>query len=342
MRLAGPAFLLLVAASARASSISDQISAGTSQATPQNPRAGSVSNLLRASMDLGEQWTLSADAQITLEEPTPAPPGAAAGFQDRGGTVTDFSASLDWDVTDNWTVGGTLGISPQSTTGIVAPVTVIDPSTGRQANADGLIRVVNSSGYVELVAGYDTAGESSLEWSFMAGISLNRFETRQRLEQAQLASGRVITLNQLRTSGELRSARLSGGITATLFTDTDVTLNGDYYGYADDPAGVGYFSIAGPTRNFSSGAGVPIAPLHYLIRPELLHRFGDFSLRLWAQAGRYMPGTGQTTAGVGLKGQYKLTRSFKMWASASGQNDVDSSSQSSKSGTFALGTTYRF
>ena len=339
MRLAGPAFLLLVAASARASSISDQISAGTSQATPQNPRAGSVSNLLRASMDLGEQWTLSADAQITLEEPTPAPPGAAAGFQDRGGTVTDFSASLDWDVTDNWTVGGTLGISPQSTTGIVAPVTVIDPSTGRQANADGLIRVVNSSGYVELVAGYDTAGESSLEWSFMAGISLNRFETRQRLEQAQLASGRVITLNQLRTSGELRSARLSGGITATLFTDTDVTLNGDYYGYADDPANVGLFSTAAVGR---FGAGAPIAPLRYLVRPEVAHRFGAFSLKGWAQVGRYVPEAGQGTAAIGGKAQYKFSRSFRLWVSASGQRDEDASVAVSRTGILALGAAYRF
>jgi len=342
MRLAGCASALLVAAAARASSISDQITVGATQATAQNPRAGSISNLLRGTFEPGERWAFTADAQITFEEPSGGPSGTPVSFQEQGGMVTDFSASVDWEATDNWTLGGTVGFSPRSTTSTVAAVTVIDPSTGRPANAEGLIRVTNDSAYAELLAGYDTAGDSSLEWSFTAAVALNRFETLQRLEAAQLDRGRLIMVNEVRASAELRSARLSGGATATLFTDTDVSLNLDYYAYADDPTKVGYFSVGGAARTGSAGAGVPIAPLHYLLRPEVAHRFGDFSLKLWGQAGRYMPGTGQGTSGAGLKVQYRFARWFRVWATLSGQKDVDSSRQSTLSGTFTLGAAYRF
>lgn len=342
MRVAGLAFALLVAAAANASSVSDQVTVGSTKATAQALRAGSISNLLRGSLDLGERWTFGADAQITFQEAIPGPSGTPISFQEGGGMVADFSASVDWEATDNWTLGGTIGFSPRSTTSTVAPVTVIDPSTGRPANAEGLLRVANESAYAEMLAGYDTAGDSNLEWSFTGAVALNRFETLQRLETAQLDGGRLIFVNEVRDSAELRSARLSGAATATLFTDTDLGLNLDYYAYADDPRTVGYFSVGGVARSGTVGAGIPIAPLRYLLRPEVAHRFGDFSLKLWAQAGHYMPGTGQGTTGAGLKAQYRLTRWFRMWASVSGQKDVDPSGQSTLSGTFTAGAGYRF
>ncbi|MFL5312640.1 MAG: hypothetical protein ACJ79H_19570 [Myxococcales bacterium] len=333
---------MLFAVAARANSVSDQLIVGVTQANPQNPRTGSISDLLRATFDVGEQWTVTADAQITFEEPAGPPSGTPISFQERGGMVADFSASVDWEVTENWTLGGTLGFSPRSTTSTVVAVTVTDPSTGRPANAEGLIRITNDSAYAELLAGYDTAGESPLEWSFTAALALNRFETLQRLEAAQIDRGGLILVNEVRASAELRSARLSGGATATLFGDTDLSLNLDYYAYADDPRSVGYFSVGGAARTGSAGAGVPIAPLHYLVRPEVAHRFGSFSLKLWAQGGRYMPGTGEGTTAAGVKAQYKFTRWFRAWAGVSGQKDVDSARQSTLSGTFTVGAAYRF
>src|SRR5207248_10328111 len=55
----------------------------------------------------------------------------------------------------------------------------------------------------------------------------------------------------------LDSERLSANVSATLFTDTDVTLSGDYYVYQQNPAQVGFFTLVAAGR----GAGVPIAPL---------------------------------------------------------------------------------
>src|SRR5439155_173535 len=74
----------------------------------------------------------------------------------------------------------------------------------------------------------------------------------------------------------LDSERFSANVSATLFTDTDVTLSGDYYVYQQNPAQVGFFTLVAAGR----GAGVPIAPLRYEVRPEVVHRFGDLSARL--------------------------------------------------------------
>ena len=63
--------------------------------------------------------------------------------------------------------------------------------------------------------------------------------------------------------------------------------------------------------------------LRYAVQPELTQRMGDFSLRLWLRAGHYVSGAGETTRAVGTKLQ-KVTRSFKLWASAAWQRDVDS------------------
>jgi hypothetical protein len=122
-----------------------------------------------------------------------------------------------------------------------------------------------------------------------------------------------------------------------------VTVSGDYYGYRQDPTQIGFFSLGSSGRmQISGGAGVPIAPLRYLVRPEVAHRMGDLSFRLWVQAGRYVDGAGQTTRGVGARIQYKLTKTFKMWAAASGQRDVDSEGNLSLSSTFSLGLGYKF
>jgi hypothetical protein len=351
MRIAAFAAALLAAAAARGSSVSDEVSVGGTQTTPQNPRSGSVSNLLTSSFDLGERWTVSAGAQVTLESPTPAPAGSA--FGDLGGTVTDFSAGVDWEATDSWTFGVTLDVSPESSIGSVARF----PVQGRPT--DVLIRAASSNASVELLAGYDTAGSSDLEWSFTGGITFGRFRTNQRIEAAQHSDDRTdVSLAELRAqcapegsrcralvpaidgvADELRSARISAGVLATVQADTDLALDVDYYGYADDPANVGVFAIGTAGR---LGEGAPIAPLRFLVRPQAAHRFGALSLKLWAQAGEYVPGVGQGTAGVGARAQYKLSRAFRTWISASGQRDVDASGQVTRSGRLALGVGYRF
>src|SRR5205085_5424429 len=73
------------------------------------------------------------------------------------------------------------------------------------------------------------------------------------------ASPRTCRRQRMDRPVTLDSERLSANVSATLFTDTDVTLSGDYYVYQQNPAQVGFFTLVAPGR----GAGVPIAPLRY-------------------------------------------------------------------------------
>jgi hypothetical protein len=118
-----------------------------------------------------------------------------------------------------------------------------------------------------------------------------------------------------------------------------VGLSADYYAYFDDPANVGIFSLGSVGR---FGAGAPIAPLRFLVRPEVTHRLGPWSLRLWVAAGEYVAKVGQGTASIGTKVQYRFTRAFRMWISATGQRDVGSTGEVSRSGWISLGAAYRF
>jgi len=348
-----------VAASARAASISDQVSVNNAGSTSGIPRSGSVSNSIGATFDLAESWSLSTGALVTIEESTPAPAGSA--FGDRGGLVGNFSGEVEYHPGDHWTlsVGGDLSLKSTQRAGTQLNLT---NASGASSTANALLSATSSSSSLQLSAGYDSAGDSSVEWSLTAGIGLSRLDTNQRIVALQESNGNVQTTAAIQRycqthacskallqvigpqpDARLDSSKLSLGGTLTFLQDTDVTISGDYYAYRQDPTQIGYFSLGSTGRmQIAGGGGVPIAPLRYLVRPELAQRMGDFSLRLSAQLGRYVAGAGQTTRGAGARLQYKLTKAFKMWASASGQRDVDSEGNVSYSTTFAFGLGYRF
>ena len=348
---------LLAAGAARGSSIRDEISVLGAQSTPQTPRAGNVSNLFGIAVDVGEGWTISGTAHVTVEESTPAPAGS--GFPDRGGVVTAFSAAVDWEATSNWAFGLALDVSPESTITSDARINVpVTPQGENTTRADALVRAASSYLSAEFLATYDTSGFSDLEWFFTGAIALSRFDTNQHIDEARRQNGAVLSSSELRSlcgsqssscypylpaidglSDQLRSARLSLGALATIATHTDVGLSADYYGYFDDPSNVGVFSLASVGR---FGAGAPIAPLRFVVRPEVTHRIGPLSLRLWAQAGEYVANVGRGTATIGTKVQYRFSRAFRMWIGAAGQRDVGNTGEVSRSGWLSLGAAYRF
>jgi hypothetical protein len=351
--------LVLISASSRGAGITDEASVNTTSPTPGNPRSGSISDSLRATFDIDENWSVLAGALITLEESTPAPAGAA--FGDRGGLVSSFSGGGEYHPGDNWVFALSGDFSPKSTQRFGTQLN-ITTATGADSTADALLRARSSSADLQLSAEYDSAGDSSVEWSLTGGIQLAHLSTDQRIVALQEANGTVATTAEIlkycethtcskallqvigpMPAATLDSARLSIGGTLTLLEDTDVTINADYYAYEQDPAQIGYFSVGSTGRmEIGGGSGVPIAPLRYLVQPELTERIGDFSLRLWFRAGRYVSGAGQTTRGLGAKLQYKLTKAIKMWASASWQRDLDAENDVSISKTFAFGVGYKF
>src|SRR2546425_78511 len=238
------------------------------------------------------------------------------------------------------------------------------PADGSETAADALVRSQTSQAGGTFNVSWETTGNSALEWSYGAGVEYSHYDVDQNVSRVRLADGTTVTSATLRqdttaycqahplirncgqalltalraTPVTLDSERLSANLTATVFTNTDVTLSGDYYVYEQNPAQVGFFTLVAAGR----AAGVPIAPLRYQVRPEVVERFGDFSAKLWVEAGQYVAGTGQGTAGAGLKLQYKFTKTFRSWAEVSGQRDVDQSDQISRSAAFAAGAAYRW
>jgi len=345
----------LAASAARASNVSDQVSVNNTQATDTNPRSGNVSDNLSASFDLSEKASLNLGATLTAEGATPA--ASRGQFGTSGSVLTMFSAGLDWDMTDNWSFGVDLDVSPQSTQQVGTDISVVD-ATGRTLDGQALIDSKSSQfdGGVDL--SYDTAGESGLEWYFSAGIAGTHLSSEQSITRAHIGTlsfaqlktacaaqpgRRVCKALSSQSNVSLDSEKLSLAATATAWRDTDLTVSGDLYHYEEDPQSVLYPSLVAAHL----GMGMPIAPLAWLARVELLHRFGDFSAKVWAQGGKYEAGTADNTKALGVKLQYKFTKSFKMWVSASGQSDIGAPdatqpAQESRSGTVAMGGQYRF
>jgi len=333
MRLVGIVIAVLAAGPALASSVSDEAAFNSAQSTGSNPRTGYMSDSLNASFDVTEQLSLNAGAMITLEGRTPA--AARGQFGTSGSSIMAFSAGLDWEPTDNWSLGATFDLSPQSTQFVGTQVQLSTSGT----QGDALLRSQTSSYDGAFDLSYDTAGDSDLEFSFMGGVTFSHLDADQAIVRVRnAATGAASTPQQIRdycvshkcpsgllqalrpqTGVTLDSQRFSLGATATVARDTDLALSGDYYHYQQDPTAVGFFSVA-TVGHF--GAGLPIAPLHYMIRPEVLHRFGDFSAKLWVQAGKYVEGGGDTTKGIGLKLQYKFTKKFRTWLTVTGQSDI--------------------
>jgi hypothetical protein len=333
MRLVGFVIAVLAAGPALAGSVSDEVAVNSAQSTGSSPRSGYLSDALNANFDLTEQLSLNAGAMITVEGRTPA--AASGGFGTSESTIIAFTTGLDWDPTENWSLGATLDVSPRSTQYVGTQVQL----TTNGASGEALLRSQTSSYDGAFDLSYDTAGDSNLEFSFIGGVTFSHLATDQNVSRVRNAeTGAASTPQQIRdycashkcpsgllqalrpqTGVTLDSQRFSLGATATVARDTDLVLSGDYYHYQQDPTAVGFFSIAS-VGHF--GAGLPIAPLQYTIRPEVSHRFGDFSAKLWVQAGKYVEGGGDTTRGIGLKLQYKFTKTFRTWLTLSGQSDV--------------------
>jgi hypothetical protein len=342
----------LVAAGARANTVSDQISMNNTQSSDTNPRAGNFSDYLSATFDLTDSVSLDLGLTVTAESATPA--AKSGQFGTSGAVLTMFTGGLDWDLTNNWSLGFNAGWAPTSTQEVGTDISVGNIS------GQALIQSQTSELDAGMDLSFDSAGDSDLEWNLTGGITGQHLTTDQSVTRAHLgqrtfaqlkaecAAQPTLRVCKAITSSAavtLDSERFSGAATATAWRNNDFTVAGDLYHYEEDPKAVLYPSIAAAQM----GMGMPIAPLEYLIRGEYQHKFGDLWAKLWLTAGQYEPGTGGTTRSIGMKVQYKFTKTFKMWTSVSWQNDVAAPDPSAgtagptiRSTTIAMGGQLRF
>ena len=347
----------------RRGEVSDEIVVGTAQATPENPRQSQVANALRGSIYVSDSVTFNAGLNLTLEQGAPPPAGSPFNAS-YGGLVAFLTIGLDFDPGDHWSFGGHFDLSPQSEQFSSTPVQYRPAPAAAFETVDTLLRTRSSSLGGGLSLGYDTAGESDFESAFTASVNGSDLSSDQRITQVEGRNGKPASADALRTyckenpakcsrslKAVLRESQLSLGqfrlnasFTETIAVDTDVALAADYYLYTDDPTQLGFFSVATAGRtNVLGGGGVPIAPMLWAVRPEIAHRFGrSFSVRLWVQVGRYVEGGGQGTSSIGTRLQYKFSRTFRIWATLSGQRDIDIDGNESKTGSVGVGVAYKF
>jgi len=353
MRLAAALILLALATPARAHSVTNEVIVSSGQSTETNPRPTVFTDSLNASIDLGDDFTANAGASVTLQGST----ASSAGFQHGSSAVPMFTGGLDWWANDHWLLGLTVDLSPQNTQYSVATI----PATGATATVDAEVRSQTSQLGAALDLSWYSSGHSDLEWSFSAGFAFSHSSIGQSIPNVRTANGETLTSEEFTqrycaahprvrnctqnlndafagTQRPLDVERFSGGATATILLDTDVSLFADYYVYNQDPGLLDYRVAA-----LAFGAGMPIAPLQYLIRPEVQHRFGSLSVRLWAEGGEYVSGTAQTTGGLGAKVQYRFNNNaFRAWLTGSVHRDVDDRGTATGWGTVSGGLGYRW
>jgi hypothetical protein len=359
MRLAIPLIAVGIAGAARADSVTNQILVSSTQATEANPRSTVFTDSLDATFNAGDDWTLGAGASLTLQGATPA--ATRSRFGESSGAVTLFSGGADWSASENLTLAATLEVSPKSTQYAGTTIPLLQQN-GTVRIADAQLRSATAQFAAGLDISWDSAGRSDLEWSFGAGVQFSHYRIEQDVPTV-LLNGNVVSSAQAQQQAssycaanpqrqtlcrELLAAlagvdtpldfeRFTGEVTAALYRDTDVSLSGDFYVYNQDPNGT-FFGLAAAGR----GLGLPIAPLRYLVRPEVQHRFGDLSARIWLEGGEYVAGSGGTTAGVGVKLQYRFTKAWRAWLTLSGHRDVDAGDNITRSVTVAAGAGYRW
>jgi hypothetical protein len=356
LAIAGAAVSVSLASAVRAHSITDEILLNSTQSTSANPRTGSVGDSLHLNLDLSPKFVLALGAIGTYEGQTP---DTGRDFGTSAAKVAVLSAGLELLPAESWAVGATFSGSPPST--VLAGTFFTGPNdAGQLVPVHALVESRTSELSGTLDVSYDTAGFSNLEWSFIGSVSFTHLDASQRITEARIANQARILLPAdisgicdrngprclkglktalVETPANLDSERLSGSATATVEHDTDLTLSFDWYHYEEDPAEIGFFSLVEAGR---AGLGSPIAPLQWMVRPEVQERFGDLSARIWLSVGRYEPGTGGSSAGIGLRLQYRVSRAVRLWATASGQRDIDVDGEATRSGGLALGAGYRF
>ena len=336
-------------------SLSDELGTSQPNSSPSNPVGASYMNNLNGVINFGEHWSI--DLGFLFTQALGAPPPAGSNFGSSGGHVSLVSLGADWDSGDHWSLGISSGISPKSSNLSSTSIQLNQTVWAARLNAD------SSNLELGLNAGYDTNGDSNAEWTFVASITGGHLDTVQKIDAVENPNtGKTRTAAELKAvcvanpklcrkallaalksqDAELDSLKLALGATLTLFDSTDITVSGDDYLYVQDPSAVGYFNIAKGGRSVSGGEGVPIAPLRFDGRLELLHRFGPLSLKLWGSAGEYAVDAAGLTYSGGAKVQYKFTRAFRVWVTGSVQHDIDDTGEDFMTWTASLGAGYRF
>jgi hypothetical protein len=342
--------VVLVPLAASAHDVAVDVSGSLITTSQNNPRAGSVGVMASGGWDVSDSVSLFTNLGYTRDLPTQSGAQGTPETRTSGSNVFLAALGLLWLPADDWMTMLTLSGSPPA---FVRSATTLYPS---EPLPPSINVVVDSRSWTvgALWTGTWMQPPHDGPWSSLldAVVGATWFDVFQQVEVPDTPAGARLTefcaastgaLCQLvkGASTPLLQVRLGGGYTGTLFETTDFGLEVQGFLYDRDPADVGYFSVVNLGRGLELGNGVPMLPLAVSVRPSVLHRFSRVSLKLAYQFGLYAGDRG-TNHVLTLRATVKVSKSWRIQATVTGQLDADASSVGNFGGFAVVGTTVVF
>lgn len=380
MRSVLAATLLVLPGVARAGSyLQDDVGLVSTQATEANPQSGSASNNLSGRYEINDD--LGVGAHASFSHVNASPKVANAKFESSSASVLDLGLSMDWDPSKHLSTTFSLDLGPQSTQLTDATIT-FQNAKGQTLSDEGLLKTVASSRAGSVGLTYDSAdpdAETAAPFTLSLGAiaGFNTITSTQSI--AQVAQGeQLLRLEQAACANQKPSKRSPGcravlggestsitqfplelDLVGTLFDDTDVGVSLIYDLYSADPTQAGLYTVAAAGRRragggTSFGTGLPLAPEQYAVRPDVGHRFGPVTVDLSGEVGKYVDNADGLSegseSGLGLKVKWKITKQWRLTASAWFSHEVPGeailttapTTPSTNSSSFTLGVRYTF
>lgn len=293
----------LVTTAVRADAVSAELGGGVGKPSATLPSSSFAYAKVSGRVALAEAFTISASGRLTHDFPVAAAAGEP--FATSDDWMTSFGLGLAWDPTEHLGLSLELTANPPAkrkiATGLVvtpARADIRDPLA-----TSALVATKSGSGGASVTLSYDSFDD---EESHAVDVSLDVYggvtgyaatETLDSLDggsgvgvvsPSALADrcGRTLTGLACAAAGlpsrsaSLTQVRVGLTPTVTIAEDTDLAVDAAYYVYdAGKPADVGFFDDAVGGRTVTWGAGLPLLPPRFSLRPEVGQRIGALTLR---------------------------------------------------------------
>jgi hypothetical protein len=255
---------------------------GQTQAAPDIPKSSFLYQRMAGRWSPSEQLDIAASLRATEDLARDPDPGSV---YTTGGDVVLFGAlDVTYDVTENWNVSLGVNGSPSSRRNVAIP----NPLTAAQRppsdqDPDALVRANTSSIGGLLEAGYDSFDldhPHDVDVAIDGSVALTRFFTDQTITDGAFTASQFTA-----RKASLAQVRLGGTGTFTIAENTDLGLDAAYFVYdTGKPGNVGVFTEATAANlQTSFGAGLPMLPPRWTLRPEIAERIGKVTLRAYYQ-----------------------------------------------------------
>jgi hypothetical protein len=351
-----PASLLLVSfahgAAAHADSVSEELTVGSTVAAAGNPATQWLADRLACAWSPADDWELALDLSASRARSTTISANASDAI------VTSMSLSYAPD--EHWSISITGGWSPRVNKSSLARIEADDLPTG-VAEADVVLVASSRMTSVSLSASYDTASEGDLSTLISASARASFFTTDQAITSVSDPDGQMFTIDEMREHcathdcsdplwdglwplrDEVRQLVIGAGVGETVYQDTDMNLDAEYFVYDRDPTQAGFFAVA-TVDGGNLGDGVAVAPQRYAVSPSIAHRFGTASATASASYGRYIYDDLGHEVTASLRVQVKLhlddDRRLKLYGKLTSSWDVPPEARTSQSVSLAVGGEY--